>query len=156
MGLGLHQRNGNGGGKFMRWAGRENQRGRGHEQRCWTDRDKNALDVVGGGASGHREMRGWAGLEDGGDEVGGSKCRAARMGAGQQKGWGCAFPSLPHLLPSRLPGLSFQGSPPLMFGRRLQQNPVVSSASGRGSSPPHLSAWGHGPYALFDCSDLGL
>lgn len=30
----------------MRWAGRENQRGRGHEQRCWTDRDKNALDVV--------------------------------------------------------------------------------------------------------------
>lgn len=80
-------------------------------------------------------MRDWVGLEDGGDEVGGSNRSAARMGAGQQKGWGCAFLSLPHLLPLRLPGLSFQGSPPLMFGRRLQQNPVVSSASGRGSSP---------------------
>lgn len=65
MGLGLHQRNGEGGGgKFMRWAGRENQGGRGHEQRCWTNSDKNALDVVGGGASGHREMRDLAGLED--------------------------------------------------------------------------------------------
>lgn len=31
----------------------------------------------GGGASGHREMRDWAGLEDGGDEVGGSNTQCS-------------------------------------------------------------------------------
>lgn len=144
----------------MRWAGRENRRGRGHEQRCWTDRDKNVLDVLGGGASGHRERKDRAELEGWG-KMGWEEavCSRASMGAGQQRDWGCAFLSLQYLLPSRLPGLSLRRSPPLIFRRRLQQNPVVSSASGRGSSPPHLSArLATAPmrYALHRCSDLDL
>lgn len=110
---------------------------------------------IGKGEIDRAELEGWGKM--GWEEAVRSR---ASMGAGQQKDWGCAFLSLQYLLPSRLPGLSLRGSPPLIFRRRLQQNPVVSSASGRGSSPPpHLSArLATAPmrYALHRCSDLDL
>lgn len=75
---------------------------------------------IGQGCGGDGKMGGW-------DER--VLCAVQRgWGPGNEKGCGCAFLSFQYLLPSRLPGLSLRGCPPLIFRRRLQQNPVVSSA----------------------------